>query len=155
MTRQGRCALSLVCLLGGLLSAGTAGAEPRKCPPGQRPGLHGCVAGSPRARTTASPVKEPQKSAAVSKPAVEREADPRTLDRVADRRLLLAELQRLESLLQVTKKDSPDRPVLLRRLAEGYAELERLAALERETAKVRAERAAREEAEKPRTRATF
>jgi hypothetical protein len=49
-------------------------------------------------------------------------------------------------LLQVTKKGSPDRPVLLRRLAEGYAELERLARLEQETAKLRAERADREDA---------
>lgn len=155
MTRQGRSALSLVGLLGGLLVAGTTTAEPRKCPPGQRPGISGCIAGAPRARATASPTKEPQKSATVNKPTVDPELDPRALARVADKRLLLAELQRLESLLQVTKKDSPDRPVLLRRLAEGYAELERIATLERETAKLRAERAAREEAEKPRVRATF
>jgi TolA-binding protein len=40
------------------------------------------------------------------------------------RQLLVTELQNLESLFASTKKNSPDRPKLARRLAEGYVELE-------------------------------
>jgi hypothetical protein len=47
------------------------------------------------------------------------------------RALLIQELTRLEHLLRVTKRGAPERAGLIRRLAEGYAELERLAALER------------------------
>ena len=40
------------------------------------------------------------------------------------RALLITEIQGLERLLKQTKKNSPDRPQLVRRLAEGYVELE-------------------------------
>ncbi len=40
------------------------------------------------------------------------------------RALLIAEIQGLERLFRQTKKNSPDRPQLVRRLAEGYVELE-------------------------------
>jgi len=40
------------------------------------------------------------------------------------RALLINEIQGLERLLRETKKNSPDRPQLVRRLAEGYVELE-------------------------------
>jgi len=40
------------------------------------------------------------------------------------RALLINEIQGLERLLKETKKNSPDRPQLVRRLAEGYVELE-------------------------------
>lgn len=40
------------------------------------------------------------------------------------RALLITEIQGLERLFKQTKKNSPDRPQLLRRLAEGYVELE-------------------------------
>ncbi len=40
------------------------------------------------------------------------------------RQLLVTEIQGLESLYASTPKSSPDRPKLMRRLAEGYVELE-------------------------------
>ena len=40
------------------------------------------------------------------------------------RQLLVTEIQGLESLFQTTPKDAADRPGLMRRLAEGYVELE-------------------------------
>ena len=40
------------------------------------------------------------------------------------RQLLVTEIQGLESLFNSTPKNAPDRPKLLRRLAEGYVELE-------------------------------
>jgi len=40
------------------------------------------------------------------------------------RALLITEIQGLERLFKQTKKNSPDRPQLLRRMAEGYVELE-------------------------------
>ena len=46
-------------------------------------------------------------------------------------RLLMRELNRLERLLAVTPKRSPERSQIIRRLADGYAELEQLAAVER------------------------
>jgi len=46
-------------------------------------------------------------------------------------RLLMRELTRLERLLAVTPKRSPERAQMIRRLADGYAELEQLAAVER------------------------
>lgn len=56
-------------------------------------------------------------------------------------RLLIQELDRLERLLRVTPKNSPERPGMIRRLAEGYAELEALAALDSLRAAAQAERA--------------
>src|SRR6185503_9469202 len=40
------------------------------------------------------------------------------------RQLLVTEIQGLESLFSTTPKNAPDRPKLMRRLAEGYVELE-------------------------------
>ncbi|MCK6587122.1 MAG: hypothetical protein L6Q76_06005, partial [Polyangiaceae bacterium] len=40
------------------------------------------------------------------------------------RQLLVTEIQGLESLYSSTPKNAPDRPKLMRRLAEGYVELE-------------------------------
>src|SRR5262245_51250498 len=40
------------------------------------------------------------------------------------RQLLVTEIQGLESLFSSTPKNAPDRPKLMRRLAEGYVELE-------------------------------
>lgn len=57
--------------------------------------------------------------------------------------LLVAELARLERLLQATPKKSPDRPLLLRRLAEGYAELAAIAASEKALADEHVRRAKR------------
>lgn len=59
---------------------------------------------------------------------------------VADRRLLMQELRQLEALFAATPTTSPDRPLILRRLAESYADLERSAALDRIRAEVEVER---------------
>jgi len=129
-------------------------AEP-KCPAGQRPSLRGCVGASTPARLQAPLPRK--KLISPGAPEVRREVAVRALER-SSRNLLYAELQRLEALLQRTAKNSPDRAQLLRRLAEGYVELERLATLESETAKIRAEReerAAATEPERPHTQATF
>jgi hypothetical protein len=47
---------------------------------------------------------------------------PNVLER-ADRRLLLQEIARLEKLVKATHPKSPDRPMLLLRLAGAYSEL--------------------------------
>ncbi len=54
------------------------------------------------------------------------------------RQLLVTEIQGLESLFADTKKSSPDRPKLARRLAEGYVELEAAAFREQTEAEIRA-----------------
>jgi predicted Zn-dependent protease len=51
----------------------------------------------------------------------------------------MTELLRLESVLKSMPKNAPDRPTVLRRLAEGYAELERLSERERARASAAAE----------------
>jgi len=47
------------------------------------------------------------------------------------RNLLIQELARLESMLKTTPPSSPDHPVILKRLADGYAELEVIAESDR------------------------
>jgi hypothetical protein len=117
-------------------------AEP-SCPPGTRPGISGCVDGSARARarSTSHGAREAPAAKSVPKPdpalALER-ARPSSLER-ASRRLLMAELLRLESVLKSMPRNAPDRPTVLRRLAEGYAELERLSERERAKAAAAAE----------------
>jgi hypothetical protein len=56
---------------------------------------------------------------------------------------LMGELARLDALLKSTPANSPDYPVLLHRLGDGYAELERLAEQERAKAQAAADDAAR------------
>jgi hypothetical protein len=114
------------------------------CPPGQRPSLSGCVDGSSNARARGA--VGPETKAAlkrVPKPdpalALER-ARPSARER-ASRRLLMGELLRLESVLRSMPLNAPDRPLVLRRLAEGYAELETLAERERARASAAAEAA--------------
>jgi hypothetical protein len=53
----------------------------------------------------------------------------------------MGELLRLESVLRSMPLNAPDRPLVLRRLAEGYAELETLAERERARASAAAEAA--------------
>lgn len=59
------------------------------------------------------------------------------------RQLLVTEIQGLESLFADTRKNSPDRPKLARRLAEGYVELEAAAFREQTEAEIRAQDAKR------------
>jgi TolA-binding protein len=80
---------------------------------------------------SAPPPRDVKKREDSSKP-----RDASTLQQFADRdtrttrlkararALLINEIQGLERLLRETKKNSPDRPQLVRRLAEGYVELE-------------------------------
>lgn len=55
------------------------------------------------------------------------------------RQLLVAEISGLERLYARTKKNSPDRPQLTRRLAEGYVELESAAQRDKIAADIRAQ----------------
>jgi tetratricopeptide (TPR) repeat protein len=55
------------------------------------------------------------------------------------RALLIAEIQGLERLYRATKKNSPDRPQLTRRLAEGYVELESAALRDKIAADIKAQ----------------
>ena len=132
-----------------LFSAGWALAQParRGCPPGQRPSLSGCVDGSAKAqarsavRASARPKPVPPPDPAV---AVER-AKPPPLE-IVSQHLLIRELLRLEAMLKVTRTDSPDYPMILLRLAEGFAELEAIA--ERHRARAQAAADAEEQAAK-------
>jgi len=63
------------------------------------------------------------------------------------RQLLVTEIQNLESLFVDTKKNSPDRPKLARRLAEGYVELEAAAFREQTEGEIRAQDAKRKKNE--------
>jgi TolA-binding protein len=59
------------------------------------------------------------------------------------RQLLVTEIQGLESLFQSTPKNAPDRPKLMRRLAEGYVELESAAFRDKTENQIKADEAKR------------
>ncbi len=59
------------------------------------------------------------------------------------RQLLVTEIQGLESLFASTPKSAPDRPKLMRRLAEGYVELESAAFRDKTEAQIKADEAKR------------
>jgi hypothetical protein len=63
----------------------------------------------------------------------------------AHKTLLIAELQQLESILKKTPKNAPDRALLLRRIAEVYAELAARAERERFEKQELADREARKQ----------
>jgi hypothetical protein len=65
---------------------------------------------------------------------------------LARRSLLMQELQHLERIFAVTPRNAPDRPAIIRRLAEGYAELAALSERERLEQEALAESAKRTEA---------
>lgn len=129
----------------GVCWATVASAKPPVCPPGQRQGISGCRSGAPQVRLTTQPATDATRPATdASKPADGRSAPakrstpnvapppdaslrpPNSLER-ADRRLLIQEIARLESLVKVTHPKSPDRAQLLLRLAGAYSELAVLA----------------------------
>lgn len=60
------------------------------------------------------------------------------------RALLITEIQGLERLYASTPKNSPDRPQLIRRLAEGYVELESAAQRDRIASEIKVQDAARQ-----------
>jgi hypothetical protein len=137
---------SIVCST--VLASVPASAERKACPPGSRPGLSGCVDGSARAKLRQTPdarrvAIEPRTRVPDLDPETFRDP-PRALKR-QQRALLMAELARLEALLRRTPAKSPDRAGLIRRLAEGYAELAADADRDRMRAELDVERAEREE----------
>ena len=70
-----------------------------------------------------------QGAQAVSGPTFEAVVDPRPgRAQPRARALLITEIQALERLFQATPKSAPDRPKLMRRLADGYVELSAAAA---------------------------
>ena len=153
---------ALFVLISSISSGAVAKEKSRsRCPTGQRPSLSGCVdAGAPaRIRTRSEAQAKPAAQKPVPRPdpalAVDRaERPPLELQK---KHLLIRELARLESVLRQTPETSPDHPILLRRLAEGYAELEMLAERERASSQAAAdalERAAKEaeRAKKPKPR---
>ena len=77
---------------------------------------------------------------------------PWARDEVAERALLMQELDRLEKLLTLTPKTAPERAAIVKRLAEAYAELARHAEYDRDVARIRAERAQQEEKANPKAR---
>lgn len=98
-------------------------AEPE--PPSPEPPA---AAAAPAALPASATARDPRRSSASPRP----------------RALLVTELQALERLFQATPKSSPDRPTLMRRLAEGYVELEHAA--EREVGGAKVVQAARKNA---------
>jgi hypothetical protein len=61
--------------------------------------------------------------------------------------LLLKELKQLESILQTSPENAPDRPAIIRRLAEGYAELAALSERQQLEEEMAAEKAKLKERE--------
>ena len=106
-----------------------------KCPVGYRQSLSGCLSGS--ARVTLRMTQPDRTTAVAASSASHIPVADITLDRgpvkpleKVRRLLLISELAGLESLLASTPRRAPDRANVIRRLAEGYAELEALAELE-------------------------
>jgi hypothetical protein len=137
---------SIACL--GVFVSAPARAERSPCPPGSRPGLSGCVDGSARAKLRQTPEAgrvaiEPRLRVPDLDPETFRDP-PRALNK-QKRALLMTELARLEALLRRTPTKSPDRAGLIRRLAEGYAELAADADRDRLRAELELEQAEREE----------
>lgn len=124
-----------------------------KCPNGQRPSLSGCVgAGAARLRTVPGAEPRPAAPKPVPRPdpALSAARAERTPLQHQSRVFLMRELARLEALLKSTPERSPDFPVLLKRLGDGYAELERVAERERAEAQAAADDAERAERARPR-----
>jgi hypothetical protein len=137
-------------LLGVVTLTASASAEPKTtCPPGQRPSVSGCIEGSRHAqiRTVGDAGERPSRTLAVPKPDVDSELDPLKQKRwdTARKLLLIQELQQLERVFAATPKNAPDRPNIIRRLAEGYAELEAISERERIEQELLAELAKRAE----------
>jgi hypothetical protein len=161
MVSHSRCSWAFFVLISTVTGSAIAETSRTRCPAGQRPSLSGCVDGSSQAR--ARPTPEAQAKPKGPKP-VPKPDPAATVARAKvgwgetkTKQLLIQELIRLEAMLEKTPENSPDHPVILRRLAEGYAELEMIA--ERERAKSQAaadvlEQSARdaEKAKKPKKR---
>ena len=128
--------------------------SPKACPAGQRPSLSGCIDGSSQARVRTRPEAEPK---AATPPRVPKPDPAVTVERAKTppiehqrKALLIRELQQLEAMLERTPENSPDQLIIVRRLAEGYAELEAIAERERAKAQAAADDIARAERAAPR-----
>lgn len=137
-----------------VLSAAPAlSAAPPNCPPGERPSLAGCTRHAPELRRLPpKPVASPAIRAddcpkaagegATAAPRVrcpDASLRPANLLERADRRLLVEEIAGLERLVKATTPKSPDRPLLLLRLAGAYAELAAIAEREHTELEIRVE----------------
>lgn len=104
------------------------------CPSGTVLQDGSCVAVPPAEEPPPPPEEAPdaqvaQGAQAVTGPTFEAVVDPRPgRAQPRARALLITELQALERLFQATPKAAPDRPKLMRRLADGYTELSAAAA---------------------------
>ncbi len=116
-----------------LVAATTASAEPKSpaTKAGQCAGKNGPKAGCTGYEVRLRRSPEPAQASASAEPP-KPEVNPNLLEHLRDpaersnkqsTKLLLAELRGLERLLASTPKNAPERPSILRRLAEGYAEL--------------------------------
>jgi len=106
----------------------------------------GCAVQEPRATQPSTPQKPAKPQATARRPPDEAWMEmlryPKNwASQKQSTRLLMRELTRLERLLAVTPKRSPERAQIMRRLADGYAELEQLAAVERMRAELNLARA--------------
>lgn len=125
---------------GALCLAPLAHAKPPACPQGQRPGITGCRSGAPQLRNADAAIGATEESkpsdgkASTGEKARSQKTPPvpdaslrppNSLER-ANRRLLVEEIGRLEKLVKTTHPKSPDRPMLLLRLAGAYSELRAL-----------------------------
>ncbi|NUO54421.1 MAG: tetratricopeptide repeat protein, partial [Polyangiaceae bacterium] len=136
---RGATAWALVTILGSMLGLGasSAGAAEQCTSAEAQKAMNDCPAGTPKAASADKPrrtikftPKPPETRPEKAKPDNGKDMpapprDPRkaTMQKKSEQ-LLVTELQNLESLFTTTKKTSPDRPKLARRLAEGYVELE-------------------------------
>jgi len=102
-----------------------------------------------RARPPATPAATVPKVAPPPDPAFTLDRKPPLLVRKS-KELLIRELAQFERMLAQTPERSPDFPMLLRRLAEGYAELEAKAERERAAAQAAADAIAEAERKAPR-----
>ncbi|MBI4701501.1 MAG: tetratricopeptide repeat protein [Deltaproteobacteria bacterium] len=100
-----------------------------ECPGGKfdvkltkKPGHAYSSAPPPRGGATDKNITKPINPTDIAKTAQRDERQSRLTKK--SRRLLLTEIKNVESLYKTTPKKSPDRPQLMRRLAEGYVELE-------------------------------
>jgi TolA-binding protein len=98
-------------------------------------GASACAAGEPPPVSVAVPEALPSRPATLQLAATfsPLPASVRDMRRFAmkSRALIVTELAAMESLFAATPAESPDRPALLHRLAEGYGELEHVAEADR------------------------
>lgn len=148
MQKHQRLALGWVFLGAVTVSTSVSAETKATCPPGQRPSVNGCVEGSRHAqfRSVGEAARQSVRSDTVPTPDVDSGIAPAKRPRLemARRTLLLQELRQLERVFAATPKNARDRPNILRRLAEGYAELEALSERERIERELLAESAKRE-----------